>query len=81
MTRNEYLRSVQDAYDSGKVDEATYDVMMQNVDIFADEEEEDDNYYQLPPHYAEIEYDDFDNAEAIDGARFDDVNFLRYRER
>lgn len=31
--------------------------------------------------YCEIEYSDFDNAEAIDGARFDDANFLRHFER
>ena len=36
---------------------------------------------QIPRTYAEIEYDDFDDPEAIMGARFDDMNFLRYRER
>lgn len=36
---------------------------------------------QLPDTYAEIEYEDFDNPEAIDGARFDDMNYLRYTER
>ena len=35
----------------------------------------------LPSGYAEIEYSDFDNAEAIDGARFDDANFSHYMER
>lgn len=36
---------------------------------------------QIPSTYAEIEYDDFDNPEAMAGARFDDINFLRYFER
>lgn len=36
---------------------------------------------QIPSTYAEIEYDDFDDPEAIAGARFDDMNFLRYFER
>lgn len=36
---------------------------------------------QIPRTYAEIEYDDFDDPEAIMGARFDDMNYLRYRER
>lgn len=36
---------------------------------------------QIPRTYAEVEYDDFDDPEAIMGARFDDMNFLRYFER
>lgn len=36
---------------------------------------------QIPATYAEIEYDNFDDPEAIMGARFDDMNFLRYFER
>lgn len=36
---------------------------------------------RFPSSYAEVEYDDFENAEAIDGARFDDLNFQRYYER
>lgn len=36
---------------------------------------------QIPRTYAEIEYNDFDDPEAIIGARFDDMNFLRYFER
>jgi len=80
MTRYDYIKSVQDAYDSGRVDGATYDIMMQNADIFTDEEF-DDVFYQLPPSYAEIEYNDFDDMEAVMGARFDDLNCLRYTER
>ena len=40
---------------------------------------EDDGF--LPRTYAEIEYDDFDNPEAAAGCYFDDMNYLRYRER
>lgn len=36
---------------------------------------------QIPRTYTEIEYDDFDDPEAIMGARFDDMNFLRYFEK
>lgn len=35
----------------------------------------------LPSTYAEVEYDDFDNPEAAEGAKFDDMNYLRYMER
>lgn len=37
--------------------------------------------YQLPSTYAEIEYEDFDNPEAVDGARWDDKNYTHYMER
>jgi hypothetical protein len=37
--------------------------------------------HQLPERYAELEYSDFENAEAIDGARWDDRNYLHYMER
>lgn len=36
---------------------------------------------RFPAGYAEVEYSDFESAEAIDGARFDDLNFQRYFER
>ena len=36
---------------------------------------------QIPRTYAEVEYDDFDSEEAAMGARFDDMNYLRYFER
>lgn len=35
----------------------------------------------LPDTYAEIEYPDMESAEAIDGARFDDLNYQHYTER
>jgi len=36
---------------------------------------------RLPSTYAEIEYMDMENPEAIDGARFDDMNYQHYMER
>ncbi len=54
------------------------DSMIENADVFCDEDERE---YGLPSTYAEVEYDDFDNPEAILGARFDDMNYLRYMER
>lgn len=53
--------------------------MVENADIFCDEEDEDDSF--LPRTYAEIEYDNLDTSEAAEGCRFDDMNYLRYRER
>jgi hypothetical protein len=79
MYKSEYLKRARNAYDSGKIDAETYDAMIENVDIFCDEDDSDS--YGLPRTYAEIEYDDFDNPEAIEGARFDDRNYLRYMER
>lgn len=36
---------------------------------------------RLPSTYAEIEYSDMETPEAIDGARFDDMNYQHYMER
>lgn len=36
---------------------------------------------RFPQGYAEIEYPDMETAEAYDGARFDDMNYLRHFER
>ena len=77
MTRSSYMKRAFDALNSGRIDEAAYDAMVMNADLFVDEEES----CQIPSTYAEIEYDDFDDPEAIAGARFDDMNFLRYFER
>jgi hypothetical protein len=53
--------------------------MVMNVSIFCEEDE--DGSYGLPDTYAEVEYDDFDNPEAIEGARWDDMNYQHYMER
>ena len=82
MKRNEYLARAFDAYNEGRVDAETYDAMIMNVDIFCnDEDEEDDCRYGLPRTYAEVEYDDFDSEEAVYGARWDDMNYQHYMER
>lgn len=78
MTKSEYLRKAKEAYDNELISGETYDAMVENADIFCDEEEEDSF---LPRTYAEIEYDDLDTPEAMAGCRFDDMNYLRYRER
>lgn len=78
MTVSKYLKRAKEALDSGRVTEEIYDSMIQNMELFCDEDEIREG---LPSTYAEVEYDDFDNAEAIDGARFDDMNYLRYTER
>ena len=77
MNKREYLKRAFDAYNEGRIDEETYDAMIQNADIFCD----DDDHDNLPETYAEIEYDDFDDPEAIEGARWDDMNYLHYTER
>lgn len=79
MTKNEYLRKAQKAYDNGTISAEAYDTMVENVDVFCNEDDED--YGFLPRTYAEIEYDDMDTAEAAAGCHFDDMNYLKYRER
>lgn len=78
MKKSKYLDRAFELYNDGKIDEDTYDAMVMNADIFCDEDEGIDN---LPSWYAEVEYDDFDNPEAIEGAKFDDMNYIHYRER
>lgn len=76
MQRSDYLKRAMEAYDAGRIDGEVYDSMIKIADCFCDDEET-----QLPDTYAEIEYSDFDNAEARDGARWDDMNYLHYMER
>lgn len=80
MKRSEYLERAFEAYNSGRVDEETYDTMLENADIFSEEDDDEDGC-QLPDTYAEVEYDDFDTAEAVNGARWDDMNYQHYMER
>ena len=78
MTRDEYLRRVRDLYDAERISGDTYDEMVMNADCFCDDDEYDSF---LPSTYAEIEYEDLDTPEALAGCHFDDMNYLRYRER
>ena len=50
----------------------------EEIDLSALEEWRDERF---PHGYAEIEYPDMETAEAYDGARFDDMNYLRHFER
>lgn len=77
MGKHEYLQRALDAYQDGRISEEVYENMIANVEIFCEEDDE----CGLPRTYAEAEYDDFDNAEAVEGARFDDRNYQRYMER
>lgn len=78
MTRSDYFENAQSLLSNGKISEDVFWAMIDNSDAFVDD---DDYEYGLPSTYAEIEYDDFEDPEAIAGARFDDMNYLRYRER
>lgn len=78
MTRSEYMRRAFEALNAGRISEDAYDAMVMNAEIFC---EDDEPTYGLPATYAEVEYDDFDSAEAVEGARWDDMNYLRYTER
>ena len=77
MNKNEYLKRVRKLYDKNKISTEAYDTMIENADVFCD----DDNEYGLPSTYAEIEYDDMDSPEAILGSRWDDMNYRYYMER
>ena len=76
MKRSEYLSRAQHLYDTGKISGEVYDAMLMNADEFCEPEDE-----RFPESYAEVEYPDFDTPEAVDGARFDDMNYLRHFER
>ncbi len=80
MKRSEYLKRAFEAYNEGRVSDEVYDSMVMNASVFCDEDE-DEYEGNLPSTYAEVEYSDFDSPEAINGARFDDMNYLRYMER
>lgn len=79
MTRSEYNIRALEAWISGRITEEAYDTSMMMADVFCDEEEDRDE--RFPSAYCEIEYADPDSPEAIEGGRFDDMNFLRYYER
>lgn len=42
---------------------------------------EDHEEYGLPSWYAEVEYEDLNSLEAVQGMKFDDMNYMRYMER
>ena len=77
MTREKYLKRIETAYETGEISKNVYETMIRFINELFDEEED----VELPEEYAEVEYDDFEDPEAILGARFDDANFTRYLER
>ena len=83
MKRSEYIGRLREAFAEDRISEEAFWAALDNADIFCDEDEDEEHFDddRLPDGYAEIEYDDFDDPEAILGARFDDMNYLRYRER
>lgn len=80
MTRTEYFETAQRLYDEGKISAETYDAIWLNAEEFIDEDDDD----RLPRTYAELEYTSEQlesDPIAIEGARFDDMNYRHYMER
>lgn len=80
MTRLEYFERLKKAFAADRISGDALWFALDNADIFCDEDDPDPDD-RFPVGYAEVEYDDFDDPEAIQGARFDDLNYLRYLER
>ncbi len=58
MTRSEYLKAANEAYNSGRVDEDTYNAMIDNMDTLCDEDEEEEDYEEgekLPMKILKVE--------------------------
>ena len=84
MNRQEYMKRLEEAYSAGRISAEAYDAGIMNADVFCDDDDDEDDCLflsQIPETYAEIEYEDMDSPEAILGARFDDLNYMRYLER
>ena len=79
MRRSEYRGKAFELWSSGEISGEVYDAMIMNEDAFCEDDDEWDD--RFPDSYCEIEYADMDTPEAAIGARFDDMNFLRYYER
>lgn len=80
MTRTEYFEAAQRLYNEGKISTEAYDALWINAEEFIDEDDDD----RLPKTYAELEYTSEQlesDPIAIEGTRFDDMNYLRYMER
>ena len=80
MTRTEYFETAQRLYSEGKISAEAYDALWLNAEEFIDEDDDD----RLPKSYAELEYTSEQlesDPIAIEGARFDDMNYRHYMER
>ena len=81
MKKSEYLQRAFELLNDDKISEEVYDAMIMNSEVFCEEDEEE---CELPHTYAELEYSSerlFSDPEAIDGARWDDMNYRYYMER
>lgn len=74
MERQELLEILTLGISRGEISEESADAVLSLFD-------ERVSFSFIPDTYAEVDYGDRDDAEAIDGMRFDDMNYLRYRER
>lgn len=79
MKRSEYRGKAFELWSSDKISGEVYDAMIMNEDAFCEDDEDGDE--RFPESYCEIEYADMESEEAYNGCRFDDMNYLRYRER
>ena len=66
MTKRQIIAALEDYADNEEIS-------------LADLEGQEDE--RFPRGYAEIDYEDMETAEAAEGARFDDMNYLRHFER
>lgn len=74
MDRYEMAALLADCVDRGEISEEAAGAVLNAFDNYSPKG-------FLPETYAEVDYGDRDDAEAADGMRFDDMNYLRYRER
>lgn len=70
---NNIIATLDHLITNGEISNIAYAEILESISI-------DDNDF-LPTTYAEIDYGDREDAEAYDGARWDDMNYLYYRER
>lgn len=43
MTRSDYMKSLQEAYDTGRISAEAYDAGIENANIFCDDDETEDD--------------------------------------
>ena len=80
MKLSKFLDRVTEAYNSDEISEEVYDAVIKASEMFGDEDDDD----RLPSTYAEVEYTSEQlesDPLAIEGARWDDINYRHYMER
>lgn len=68
----EIIAELDELYRCGQLSRSTYYSLMEAFEPA---------FPQIPHTYAEIDYGDREDAEAYDGSRWDDMNYLHYFER